>query len=82
MGTDRVQTGLRVSKIVAGGAAAESGVIEIGDRLLSVDGVDVFALPLKELAEHHIRGEKGSSVDLTLSSNVTDTRYDVRLQRK
>ena len=82
MGTDRVQTGLRVSKIVAGGAAAESGVIEIGDRLLSVDGVDVCALPLKELAEHHIRGEKGSSVDLTLSSNVTDTRYDVRLQRK
>ena len=36
-----------MSKIVAGGAAAESGVIEIGDRLLSVDAVDVCALPLK-----------------------------------
>ena len=72
---------MRVSKLLAGGAAADNGRIHINDHLHTVDGVDVRRLALKTIAEKHIRGTKGSWVELTLQSQSSADVYTVRLQR-
>jgi len=71
-----------VSKIVSGGAAAESGGIEEGDFLEFVDGADVRLWPLKKLANNAILGIQNSTVVLTLKSRKSGISKSVVLERR
>ena len=82
VGADKVQTGLRVSKLVPGGAAAESKGVEEGDMLEQVDGIDVRAWPLKRLATELMLGAPGTKVVLTLRSKGSGDVKTVELLRR
>ena len=58
------QTGHRVTKVTAGGPAAEAGV-QPGDEIIAVDGTDVRELSGNEMAGL-VRGPEGTQVSLTV----------------
>lgn len=60
------------------GSPAEKADLRSGDQILSVDGVSVTGLPLDE-AVNRIRGEKGSSVKLTIRRG--NREFDVIIVR-
>ncbi|MBQ4517568.1 MAG: PDZ domain-containing protein [Clostridia bacterium] len=77
----RVQGTVEVESVFTGGPADKAG-IQVGDRFLQVDGVDVSECTVNELVER-VRGEAGSSVRLTLGRGdeiveVTVTRSAVQ----
>ena len=82
VGADKVQTGLTVSKLVAGGPADESKRVEEGHMLDMVDGVDVRSWPLKKLASEMMLGLQGSKVQLTLRSKASGELKTVELVRR
>jgi len=57
---------LVVADLVPGGPAELSGLLEVGDVLHEVDGVDVYKRPAKEVGEF-IRGEVGTTICLGLA---------------
>jgi len=63
-------TYVQVSKLLAGGAAAESGGIFEGDMLQAVDGVDVQLWPLKKLANDMVCSPLNLSRFLSLSFSL------------
>jgi len=56
---------LVVKKIVEGGPAHVSGMIEVGDLILTVDGVDMGELTLRGAAEY-MAGDLGTEVRLSM----------------
>lgn len=63
-----------------GSPAAEAGV-KAGDIILAVDGQDVTALPLNEIADQ-IRGPEGSKVVLTLLREDEQTGLELSIVRR
>eukprot|EP00277_Geminigera_cryophila_P027887 CAMPEP_0179483666 /NCGR_PEP_ID=MMETSP0799-20121207/60781_1 /TAXON_ID=46947 /ORGANISM="Geminigera cryophila, Strain CCMP2564" /LENGTH=549 /DNA_ID=CAMNT_0021297275 /DNA_START=47 /DNA_END=1693 /DNA_ORIENTATION=- len=55
-----------VSKIVAGGPAALSKLIKVGDVMVSVDGMDLDDMSIKDLIKT-LKGPVGTSVELDLT---------------
>jgi len=56
-----------IKELLPGGAAAECGLITVGDRLVSVDGRKVHGLPLQQV-QALIRGPPATTVTLTAVS--------------
>jgi serine protease Do len=72
----RATAGVYVSDVTPGGAAAAAG-IQRGDRIVSVDGVEVASVvDLKEIIESHSIGDK---VSVTLDRNGTVSTVIVTL---
>lgn len=74
------QTGLNVSRLVDGGCAQRSGGISVGDSLLTVDGVDVTVMSIKDLAAKALAGAAGAPVTLGFEREG-GRRYEVTLVR-
>jgi len=68
-----------VTKLVAGGAAASSGLVSIGDLILACDGEDVSALSTKQLVQR-IKGPPGTSVTLGVVRSGSEP-FDVEVVR-
>jgi len=78
-GIQREQVGLLVKKLVEGGPAALSGLIQVGDMLYKVNNEVVANIKLKELATH-LLGQSGSEVVLTMKRNDAPD-YTVAIKR-
>ena len=73
---------LRVVDVVAGGAAhAIAGFAEVGDVLVSVDGVNVAGMSLVELGKL-IVGDEGTAVAITLAKGGTGEHKSALLSRR
>ena len=73
---------LRVVDVVAGGAAhAIAGFAEVGDVLVSVDGVNVAGMSLAELGKL-IVGDEGTVVAITLAKGGTGEHKSAALSRR
>jgi hypothetical protein len=73
------QIGLIVKRLVPGGPAAINGQISPGDFLRTVNAVEVWAMPLQDVAEHLV-GTMGTTVWLTFKRQ-DGTSYEARLYR-
>lgn len=78
------EIGLRDGQIVViaplAGTPAERAGIKAGDMVLAIDAVDTASLNLDQ-AVSAIRGERGSSVTLTLFRTGQDKSFDVSIKR-
>ena len=78
----------KIRELVAGGPAARSGKLKVGDRIVGVsqnhgkDTTDLVDLPLPQAVEL-IRGPKGTDVTLTILPAVADgtVRKTITIQR-
>mmetsp|Transcript_103669 Transcript_103669/g.167173 ORF Transcript_103669/g.167173 Transcript_103669/m.167173 type:complete len:184 (+) Transcript_103669:190-741(+) len=70
----------RVKSLVPGGPAEQTGIIQVGDALCSVDDVDVYGQPLCELGKH-VLGPSGSVVKLSFEKKKSGERYVTHLVR-
>jgi C-terminal peptidase prc len=61
---------LKVTKLLKN-APAQRGGLEVGDRVVRINGVSTLNLPLRE-ATRRIRGEAGTEVDLTIIREGTE----------
>jgi C-terminal processing protease CtpA/Prc len=68
-----------VVKLVANGPAHESGMIHIGDTLLSVDGIIPTDL---DHVRRAIMGRVGTIVSLLMRSTTTGSHLKIQLQRR
>jgi len=79
------QGGLVVSQLVPGSPAAKSGLVNVNDKLLEIDGVSVEH-DTPERAMELIRGKKGSKVSLKLQrkggTGEADKTVQVQLIRQ
>lgn len=66
---------------VTEGYAAEKQGLMIGDRIISVEGVDVEDIPLSEIRSM-VRGEPGTTVDLKIEREGHDGRLSFSLVRE
>ncbi len=71
---------LTVNAMVASGPAERSGLVQIGDFILEVDGQDVRKRSLQEVAPK-IRGELGSTVCLCLGRGSPENQVYAELIR-
>ncbi len=62
------------------GSPAEIAGLRSGDRIFAIDGVDTYNMRLDQ-AVFNIRGEKGTTVVLTVSRNGYDTIEDISVVR-
>ena len=63
---ERAPPYMQVEKIVEGGSADESGLVEIGDRVISIQGVHVANMPFNQSLQVLHEARVGSSVILVL----------------
>ena len=61
-----------VTALVSGGSAESSGSINVGDRILAVDGADVAGLPVSDIVKLII-GQPGTTVSLDILSRTADS---------
>ncbi len=77
--------GPKVTHILEGGPAARSGLVQVGDILIEVDGKRVLNRPFEKTMET-LHGDKNTTVKLTLkhpeSKNSRDQIYTVELNRE
>jgi len=59
---------------------AEKSGLKTGDKILAIDGEDTFGITV-ESAVQKIRGKRGTTVTLTMSSNGLNTARDVDITR-
>lgn len=57
-------TGYFITKVTAGGPAQEAG-IEVGDRMIAVDGQSIVGMPITD-GKKLVQGPEGSTVEITL----------------
>ena len=74
----------RIIRVINGGPADEAGSIKPGDRIIAIQNpgqeiIYVFGMYLDEVVDE-LRGEKGSSVSLTMLRN--ETVFQVQLVRR
>jgi carboxyl-terminal processing protease len=62
------------------GSPAEAAGIQAGDKIFAINEKDTFSMTLEE-AVMNIRGEKGTTVLLTITHNGFDTIEDVSVER-
>lgn len=62
------------------GSPAEKAGVKAGDAILKVDGKDIFGMTLAQTVEK-IRGEKGTSVKITLVHKFATKAVDVNIVR-
>lgn len=62
---------ITINKVLEGGPAAKSGLVQPDDKILSIDGKSIKGLALQDVMEM-IRGEKGSAISLVLLRKVSD----------
>lgn len=79
MTVSEVNRGLRVARVFAD-TPAEDGGLQIGDVVTAVDG-DSIAGESAEAASARIKGEPGTSVELTVLDPESGDRRDVELER-
>ena len=70
--------GLFVHSFAAGGPAQACGLIQRGDQLISVDGIDVRGMSAKELAQVLI-GPVGSKVIVGFSRKIDDSSQNTQI---
>jgi hypothetical protein len=75
--SDDIPEPYTITQLMPGGAAARSGKLLLGERIVKVDGTLVAPLLAGELKDL-IRGSAGTSVTLTLGSTHTDWRTELR----
>jgi len=56
---------INVKKVISGGAAGKDGTIKEGDRVVSVNHVDVDPIPLDQTLEQ-VKGLEGTAVDIII----------------
>jgi hypothetical protein len=66
----------RVTDLVAGGAAARSGSIRVGDYILSVQGVDVTNKPFEEVKKL-VLGPAGSDLTLKIDRRTEEGKHNI-----
>jgi len=66
------ETGLTIQSVIPGSPAEAAG-LESGERIVTVDGVDVRTTPTREVAER-VRGEAGTTVRLGLEGGTKGPR--------
>lgn len=75
-----------IGKLVDGGPAAKSGLVQINDRIVEIDGTKVKEESFEKVMDL-IRGKNGSSVSLVLKRQVeendgpTEKEFNVKLKR-
>lgn len=75
-----------IKQLMDGGPAAKSGLIKIGDQIISIDGKALANIPLNKVMEM-IRGKNGTSLDLQVKRKIEENNqkieklFDVKLQR-
>lgn len=70
---------LEVADLIPGGSAEASGLLQIGDILHEVDGLDMYKMPAKEVGEF-IRGESGTTVSLGIAKKSCRTAGTVYIE--
>ena len=68
-------TGIDIIQVVAGGPAEEAGLLP-GDVIVAVDGDGVDAVNIQDLSLR-VKGEEGTTVDLTILRNGTEIVFTV-----
>lgn len=71
---------LIVQEVVTGGPAHACGVIDVGDQLLSIDGLDVSGKKPAEIS-HLIVGPQGSTIDICIKKKVGGAKVPIKLHR-
>lgn len=74
------EEGVYISDLVTGGPAYLSGDVKVGDVLVAIDGHYAEEMAFDEVLEY-LRGDEGSSVELTLKREGQDV-LNVRLKRE
>uniref|UniRef100_A0A7S4UNC9 PDZ domain-containing protein n=1 Tax=Guillardia theta TaxID=55529 RepID=A0A7S4UNC9_GUITH len=69
-----------VTKLVPGGPAAESGQLQVGDILLSCNGLSLIDMSMKDLVSH-IKGREGTTVTLELQTEEGELKTAVITRR-
>lgn len=65
------EEGVYISDLITGGPAYTSGKIKIGDFVIAIDEFNIQDVAFDEVLDH-LRGEEGTSVELTLKRNQED----------
>lgn len=65
------EEGVYISDLITGGPAYSSGKIKVGDFLLAINEFNIQEFAFEEVLDH-LRGEEGSSVQLTLKRGEED----------
>jgi carboxyl-terminal processing protease len=77
--------GIVVTHMLEGGPAARSQLIQVGDRLLEVDGKSISDLPFEKVMEM-LHGEKNTKMQLVFNrkgeNGQPDKSYSVELKRE
>ena len=69
-----------IAHMVNGAPAALSGLLNIGDQVLAIDGVQVHGMPVPEIIRL-VLGPSGSAVHLDFIPVGTDQRRQVEIWR-
>ena len=62
-----------MTSLIPGGSAESSGLINVGDRILTVDGADISGLAVPDVVKL-IVGKAGTAVTLGILSRVPDAK--------
>ncbi len=76
----QVEDGLLVKRVLEGGPADQAGIAE-GDEILSIQGLSAAGLTAPKAAEL-IRGDTGTSVDLTVKGKESRPNRTIAVERK
>lgn len=70
-----------VLEVLAGGPAEKAGLLS-GDRIIAIDGVPSSGATItQEYVFSHLRGEAGTTVDLTIRRGNSDKTYEYHIVR-
>ncbi len=72
---------ITVVKVFKDSPAREAGMLP-GDRLVAVGDMDVTGIDLSLLVSEHIKGEEGTTVDLTVYRESTGEFVDLTVERR
>ncbi|KAJ1490487.1 hypothetical protein T484DRAFT_1777226 [Baffinella frigidus] len=75
---------INVKKVISGGAAGKDGTIKEGDRVVSVNHVDVDPIPLDQTLEQ-VKGLEGTAVGIIIERRVKGlegTAVDIIIERE
>lgn len=79
LGVNEDKRGLRVAQVYAGSPAEEAG-IDVGDKIVAVEGESIAGVSATEAA-NRIKGPPGTSVEITVLDAESGKRREIEVER-